>query len=165
MWLLMLIIMCIYRGEKVLVEKFFVHSGLPQRIHLVQGRNFESKLIKELLKLLGIQKSRTTPYHPQGDPQPKQFNRTLLNMLGTLSSEKKQQWSRHIAAIVHAYNSTENDATGYSPYLPMFGREARLPVDLAFGTSIDHSTTATHWGYVECLKKNLEAAYGKALES
>lgn len=55
---------------KILVEKFFVHYGLSARIYLAQGRNFESRLIKELLEILGIRKSRTSPYHSQGDPQP-----------------------------------------------------------------------------------------------
>uniref|UniRef100_A0AAQ5X6I1 Gypsy retrotransposon integrase-like protein 1 n=2 Tax=Amphiprion ocellaris TaxID=80972 RepID=A0AAQ5X6I1_AMPOC len=124
---------------KILVEKFFVHYGLPARIHSDQGRDFESRLIREMLKMMGIRKSRTTPYHPQGDPQPERFNRTLLSMLGTLSQEKRKQWSQHIPYLVHAYNSTKCDATGFSPYFLMFGREARLPVDLCFGTSPDGS--------------------------
>ena len=147
---------------KTLVEKFFIHYGLPQRIHSDQGRDFESTLIRRLLDLLGIKKSRTTPYHPQGDPQPERFNRTLLNMLGTLASEQKQQWSKHITAMVHAYNSTVSDATGYSPYRLMFGREARLPVDLAFGTSLDHTSETSHRGYVDRLRRSLKAAYEKA---
>ncbi|KAL7841410.1 hypothetical protein SRHO_G00251010 [Serrasalmus rhombeus] len=105
---------------KVLVEKFFVHYGLPARIHSDQGRDFESRLIQELPRTLGIRKSRTTPYHPQGDPQPERFNRTLLSMLGTLRDTHKCQWSRHVSQLVHAYNSTKNDATGYSPYYIMF---------------------------------------------
>lgn len=115
---------------KVLVEKFFVHYGLPSRIHSDQGRDFESRLIKELLKILGIHKSRTTPYHPQGDHQPECFNRTLLSMLATLNQEKKRQCSQHVVHLVHAYNSTKSDATGCSPYFLMFGREAKLPLDV-----------------------------------
>uniref|UniRef100_A0A8C5PTE8 Gypsy retrotransposon integrase-like protein 1 n=1 Tax=Leptobrachium leishanense TaxID=445787 RepID=A0A8C5PTE8_9ANUR len=147
---------------KVLMEKFFVHYGLPRRIHSDQGRDSESRLVGQLLELLGIQKTRTTPYHPQGDAQPERYNRTLLNMLGTLSDVEKQSWSRHIATLVHAYNSTESDATGYSPYRLMFGREARLPVDLAFGLSLDQTSVASHRNYVDRLRKNLASAFEQA---
>lgn len=40
----------------VLVEKFFVHYGLPQRVHSDQGRSFESGFIKQLVDMLGVQK-------------------------------------------------------------------------------------------------------------
>lgn len=136
---------------KVLVEKFFVHYGLPSRIHSDQGRYFESRLMKELLSMLGIRKSRTTPYHPQGDPQPEQFNCTLLSMLGTLDPAQKQKWSQHVALMVHDYNCTCHDATGYSPYYLMFGREACLPVDICFGTSMEQQGDCHQQQYVENL--------------
>lgn len=150
---------------KVLVEKYFVHYGLPSRIHSDQGRDFESRLIRELLMILGVRKSRTTPYHPQGDPQPERFNRTLLSMLATLGHEKKRSWSQHVPYVVHAYNSTKCDSTGYSPYLLMFGREAKLPVDLCFGTSPDGSSDKHHSRYVEKLKGDLQKAYELACKS
>ncbi len=46
---------------KILCDKFFVHYGLPSRIHSDQGWDFESGLIKELLRMLGIRKLRTSP--------------------------------------------------------------------------------------------------------
>lgn len=150
---------------KVLFEKFFVHYGLPARIHSDQGRDFESQLIKELLTLLGIRKSRTSPYRPQGDPQPERFNRTLLSMLGTLDPSQKPKWSQHISQLVHAYNSTRNDATGYSPYYLMFGREARLPVDLCFGVGQGEEEALKHHQYVTNMKKDLQAAYQLAAEA
>lgn len=46
---------------------FFCIYGFPKRIHSDQGANFESRLIKELLEMAGVQKSHTTPYHPMGN--------------------------------------------------------------------------------------------------
>lgn len=109
---------------QILCDTYFVYYGLLSCIHSDQGWGFESGLIKELLRMLGIRKSRTSPYHFQGDQQPERFNRTLLSMLCTLDPAEKSRWSQHINRLVHAYNCTKNDATGHSPYYLLFGREA-----------------------------------------
>nr|XP_013767485.1 PREDICTED: uncharacterized protein LOC102206490 [Pundamilia nyererei] len=150
---------------KVLWEKYFVHYGLPARIHSDQGRDFESRLIKELLSMLGIRKSRTSPYHPQGDAQPERFNRTLLSMLGTLEHVQKQNWSQHISQLVHAYNCSKNESTGYSPYYLMFGRNARLPIDICFGAVLEDDAEMTHLQYVDKVRKELKQAYHLATEN
>ncbi|XP_075451032.1 uncharacterized protein LOC142492246 [Ascaphus truei] len=150
---------------KVLWEKFFVHYGLPNRLHSDQGRDFESTLIRELLKMLNVAKSRTTPYHPEGDALPERFNRTLLDMLGTLKGTQKAEWSRHVETLVHAYNCTRHESTGFSPYFLMFGREARLPVDVRLRVSTDGIHNATHFQYVQRLKDSLQQAYQQAEKS
>ena len=66
---------------KVLFENFIVHYGFPARFHSDQRRNFESSLIKELCKLAGVEKSRTTPYHAMGNGMVERFNHTLLNIV------------------------------------------------------------------------------------
>lgn len=140
---------------KILLENYFVHYSLPKRMHSDQGRDFESRLVHEVLSPLGVEKSRTMPYHPQGDPQPERFNRTLLDMLGTLKPNRKRKWSQHIGHLVHSYNCMPNKATGFSPYFLMFGREARLLVDLCFDINTKHSTgleSLTHTLTARCPK-------------
>ncbi len=117
---------------KVLYNNFIVHYGFPARLHSDQGRNFESKVIQHLCELAGIAKSRTTPYHPIGNGQCERFNHTLISMLGTLQPSHKLDWKKYVAPLVHAYNCTKNDATGYTPFFPMFSRHPRLPIDLVF---------------------------------
>lgn len=84
-------------------------------------------------------------------------------MLGTLQSEKKHQWSQHISQLVHAYNCIKNDATGY--YFLMFGREARLPVDLCFNIHLDEEHKSNHMQYVGKLRQDLKKAYKLATEA
>ena len=74
---------------KVLWNQFVSHYGFPDKIISDQGRNFESQLIKDLCKIGNVDKIRTTPYHPMTNGQCERFNKTLLDMLGTLPLDKK----------------------------------------------------------------------------
>ena len=65
----------------------------------------ESKVIRNLCKLAGIKKTRTTPYHPMANGMVERFNKTLLNMLGTLSDKQKKNWKSHVQILTHAYNA------------------------------------------------------------
>ena len=47
-----------------LVDEMFWRFSPPEQLLSDQGHQFESQLMAEVCKLLGIQKSRTTPYHP-----------------------------------------------------------------------------------------------------
>lgn len=143
---------------KCLWDSFIVYYGIPERIHTDQGPDFESRLIKELCEVAGIQKSRTTPYHPRGNPV-ERFNRTLLSMLGTLEEKQKSKWKDYVKPLVHAYNCTKNDVTGYAPYELMFGRTPRLPVDFAFGLPLQGSKHKSHSQYVQDLKSRLEESF------
>ena len=138
---------------------FVVHYGFPKRIHSDQGKNFESEIIEELCQLSGMSKSRTTPYHPMGNGMCERFNRTLLNMLGTLEPSQKADWKSEVGALVHSYNCTRHDSTGFSPYLLMFGRQPRLAVDIVLGLSNMNSEEKDYCKYVNELKMKLKKSY------
>lgn len=98
---------------KCLWDHFLMHYGCPERLHSDQGRDFESCVIQELCSMIGIQKIRTNPYHPRGNPV-KHFNCTLLNMLGTLKNQQKVHWHDFFKPLAHVYNRTKNKVTGFS---------------------------------------------------
>ncbi|KAG1960383.1 interleukin-1 receptor accessory protein-like 1-A [Pimephales promelas] len=124
---------------RVLWQSVIQTFGCPMRFHSDQGPNFESQLVAELCSLYGISKSRTTPYHPQGNGMCERLNQTLLSMLRTLEDEKQSRWPEHLPALVQAYNATLHSSTGYAPSYLMFGRHVRLPVDVALGVENQHA--------------------------
>ena len=108
--------------------------SLPDQILSDQGWQFESALITELYNVLQIQKSRTTPYHPQADGLVKRSNRTLPSMLSIVMDEHPQTWESHLRAVCMMYNTSIQPTTGYLPFFLMFGRKARIPIDIMYGT-------------------------------
>lgn len=89
---------------KTLWEQFFVHYGFPEWLLSDQSRDFESQLIKELCTLAGITKVHT-------------------------KDKEKSHWRDFVKPLIHAYNHTKSDVTGFSTYEMMFGRQV-MPAEL-----------------------------------
>ena len=74
-----------------------------RQLHSDCGKNFEGKLFAELCALTGINKTRTTPYHPRSDGQTERMNRTVLQMLRTTAADNPLDWPSKIPSILAAY--------------------------------------------------------------
>ena len=117
---------------RLLVEQLFTRFGVPDQLHSDQGRQFESKLFAEICDLLQIDKTRTTPYHPQSDGMVERFNKTLCSMLRAYINENHSNWDLLLPYVTMAYRATEHESTGTSPNMIMLGHNTRTPLDLIY---------------------------------
>lgn len=154
-------------AEKVFND-FILKFGIPLRLHHDQGREFENSFFYELQKLCGITRSKTTPYHPQGNGQVERFNRSLLQMMRTLKADERLDWRKHVNKIVHASNCSNHDTTGFSPFYLFFGRHPVLPVDIVLPNKRveeESKSRVSYTSYVTEWKKRMEEAYHVASQN
>ena len=126
-----------------------------KKIHSDQGKQFVSKLFVEMCNLLQIEKTRTTPYHPESDGMVERFNRTLCAMLSAYVDENHRNWDDKLQFVMMAYRSTDHETTGVSPNRMMLGREISTPLDLIYEMpSVIKPVPANQWVWE--LQENME---------
>lgn len=147
---------------KIIVTEFLCRFGLPRQIHTDQGTQFESRLFQEMCLLLDIDKTRTTPYHPQSNGLVERFNRTVLGMLTKYVSADRNDWDEKLPFLMMAYRSSIHESTGYTPSRMMLGREAELPIDLLFGPPPASRELEPTSNFVANLKETLTKVHTNA---
>ena len=114
--------------------------------------------LKEVCQLLGVSKTRTSPYHPQSDGFVERFNRTLLDLLSIAASENEHDWDLRLPLVMMAYRTSVQESTGCTPFYLMFGREICLPADVMFGLPPASAPQQVNQ-YALDLRTHLETAY------
>ena len=117
---------------EVLVRQWISRFGVPKFLHSDQGTNFESAVFQGVCKLLGIEKTRTTPLHPASDGMIERFNQSLMSLLKALVAKDQRDWDLYVSLATMFYRCTVHKSTGETPNMMLFGRELVQPVDLFF---------------------------------
>jgi len=83
-----------------LIDNMFCRYTIPEQLHSYMGAQFKLKVIQAISKLLGINKTHTTPYHPLRDGLVKRLNQKILSMLATTTQENgKTIWQKPISPV------------------------------------------------------------------
>ena len=105
--------------------EIFSRTGVLRVLLTDQGMQFVGLLVDTLSRKLGIDKLKTSPYHPQSN----RMQRTLGSMLRK-SVERKIDWAMQVKFALFALRSTPCRMTGYSPFELVYGRELLTPLSL-----------------------------------
>ena len=144
---------------RALVDNFITRFGIPWSWHSDKGPNFESNLINEVSKILGVVKTRTTSYHPQCDGLAERFMRTLQSVLAKFVDEHQRDWASYLPMVQFAYNSSVQESTGYTPAKLMFGREMVTPLSFVAGRTPDVAEDDGPETFAEKLEDRMQVAF------
>ena len=113
--------------------------GSLESLHTDQGRDFEGHLFKDMCKLMDIEKTRTTPWHPQSNGMIKRFNRKLETLLRQSITDDQHNWDLQTPLCCMAYRAAVHETTRRTPNYLMLGRELPMP-----NTKISEKTIKEH---------------------
>ena len=132
------------------VSGWVARFGVPATITTDRGGQFESDLWRQLMRLLGSQRIRTTSYHPAANGLVERFHRQLK---ASLSTAPRHQWIEALPLILLGIRSTYKEDIKCTTAEMVYGTTLRLPGD--FVTS-DNCTTPDPPTYVSRLRHTMQ---------
>ena len=149
---------------KAMVDEVYCRFGVARKIYSDRGREFQNNIQAAINGMLRQYQQFTTAYHPQANGQVENQNRTIKDALAAYINMHHSDWDVFLPLITHAYNTTVNDATGYSPFRALYGREAAQPTDswIKASLGVSDQTLST---YVSGLQRVLLETWGNIAEA
>jgi hypothetical protein len=138
---------------KVVYEHWIARFGCPATLTSDQGRQFESQLFANLMKQMGITKTRTTPYHPQSNGMIERWHRSLKNALRARLITASTTWTQELPTVLLGLRAALRTDTAVSAAELTYGYNLRLPGEF-FNASTQIPTM--DYTYVEKLRETIE---------
>ncbi|GFR01843.1 transposon Ty3-I Gag-Pol polyprotein [Trichonephila clavata] len=108
------------------ITQWISRFGLPSIITTDQGLQFESNLFSLLTKLLGVQKIKTTPYHPKSNGIVERFHRSLKQSLRCHAPTK---WTESIPLVLLGLRTALKEDLQCTSAELVYGSTLRLPAE------------------------------------
>ena len=115
------------------LEKIVYLHGAPHRIITDHGKCFVAKTVDVALQKLRIKHNLASVGWPRGNALAERVIRTITDMIAMFVSPTQEDWDAILPALTFAYNSSQQQSTGKTPFFLLYGREPRLPIDTVTG--------------------------------
>lgn len=101
--------------------------GVPNRIHHDRGKEYCNQIIEKLAELYGIEDTKTSAYHPQGNAFAERIHQFFGNAISAYTRDDQRDWDMFCPTMCLSYNNAFNETTGFSPAQILLGRDLRAP--------------------------------------
>ncbi len=109
----------------------FSRTAIPEVLLSDQGSQFCGRVVRQLCQLLGIEKLRTSPYHPQSNGMIERMHGTLKSVLGKCI-ESKVDWVGQVPLALYVLRQMPHSDSEFSPFDVVFGFRVRTPLDALY---------------------------------
>ncbi len=109
----------------------FSRTSIPERVLSDQGGQFCGKVMGQLSEWLGIDKVRTSPYHPQTNGAVERMHGTMKGILGKCISDGLD-WVEQLSFVMYVLRQMPHADSGYSPFDLVYGFRVRTPLDALY---------------------------------
>ena len=144
-----------------LYKEWITKFGVPDAIHSDRGTEFQNEVVRELCEIFGVQRTKSSPYYPQGNSIIERLFRTVKDMIFTTTAATNKDWTTVIPTIEMALRCTEHSSLKFTPYEVVFGRKMATPLNN--GLELKNKTNSCE--YIISLQNQLKNIYRKIRES
>ena len=143
------------------VYRFLLEEGCPRVVLTDNGREFDNKILRELMRLCRIRFKFTPAYHPRGNytERVNRFVGESLRLLVNSPGGLKQDWFKMVKFVQLAYRRMYIPGTNISPNMVARGRQPCIPTELPL---LDEGVAVTGGPaldeHVKEVEKNLKVA-------
>ena len=124
-----------------------------KRIQTDSGRLYLSAGINSLFTKFNIVHEVTAPYHPDCNGMAERLIRSMKDRLHHVNKDQGFSLQRNLNIAVSAYCMVPHRATGFSPFVLLYGCEAVTPYEILF------TRYALEEQYQEALSSHIEKMF------
>ncbi|CEM35733.1 unnamed protein product [Vitrella brassicaformis CCMP3155] len=112
------------------VDLIVVRHGCPRRLLCDRGSHFLNELVDAVCHIFRTRRIFSSAYHPETNGQAEKMVGTVKKTLGKYVASHEKDWDVLLPLVLFGIRSATNEAMGMSPFAALYGRKARLPLDV-----------------------------------
>jgi hypothetical protein len=111
----------------ILIKRVLCKFGIPEKIISDRGPQFASKVMRTVLKSMGIWSALSTAFHPQTDGATERTNQKIEQFLWAYCHRTQNDWAKLIPYAEMTHNTHQHSSTKKTPNELLFGYAPRWP--------------------------------------